>query len=181
MFIIVVMKTVVRFFRQRAVKGFLKRKKPCVLPDISKYPAMAVLLDKDRFNRRAEIEKTLTRVFVMKNYVFIVFADSIQTDVKQDEHCFFVEKKDFNFWGLLRKEKKEALLTMPFDMVVDFSAADELMTNYIMSLINSRFRVTFGKSCLAMYDLVIDSKKDDDMPNQLEILHKYVSMLLGKR
>jgi len=66
------MKTVVRFFRQRAVKGFLKRKKPCVLPDISKYPAMAVLLDKDRFNRRAEIEKTLTRVFVMKNYVFIV-------------------------------------------------------------------------------------------------------------
>jgi len=32
-----------------------------------------------------------------------------------------------------------------------------------------------------MYDMVIDSKNDDDMLNRIEILKAYLSMLLGRR
>ena len=41
--------------------------------------------------------------------------------------------------------------------------------------------MTFGTSFPAMYDMVIDSKNDDDMLNRIEILKTYLSMLLGKR
>ena len=68
-------------------------------------------------------------------------------------------------------------------MMIDFARTnDELLTNqYIMSLINNTFRVTFGHRCTSFYDMVIDSKKDDDMLRRIEILHDYLSMLLGKR
>jgi hypothetical protein len=152
------MKAIVRFFRQRAINRFLKRKKSCILPDISKYPSIAILLDQDQFKRYKEIEVVLRRLF-------------------------FLRKEDFNFWGLIKQLKKESLLCLSFDLVIDFTRMpDEELTNtYIITLINNSFRMTFGNTCPALYDMVIDSKKDDDMLNRIEILKNYLSMLLGQR
>ena len=176
------MKAIVRFFRQRAINGFLKRKKSCILPDISKYPSVAILLDQEQFKHYKEIENTLKRLFVLKKYSFIVFVDALPKDVMQTDRYFFIRKENFNFWGLMKLDKKESLLCMSFDLVIDFSSADELLTNaYILTLINNSFRLTFGSSCPALYDMVIDSKKDDNMLNRIEILKNYLSMLLGKR
>ena len=177
------MKAIVKFFRQRAIKGFLKRKKSCILPDIGKYPSLAILLDEDQFKRYKDIENTLKRLFEMKRYTFIVYVDELPKDVMQTDRYFFIRKENFNFWGLIKQEKKESLISLSFDMVIDFARTpDELMTNtYIMTLINNTFRVTFGNTCTALYDMVIDPKKDDDMLNQIEILKNYLSMLLGKR
>ena len=177
------MKAIVKFFRQRAVNGFLKRKKSCILPDITKYPSVAILLDNDQFKRYKDIENTLKRLFVLKRYTFIVYVDELPKDVMQTDRYFFIRKEDFNFWGLMKQDKKESLISMSFDMVVDFTKMpDELMANnYILTLITNTFRVTFGSDCPALYDMVIDSKKDDDMLNRIEILKNYLSMLLGKR
>lgn len=177
------MKAIVKFFRQRAIKGFLKRTKSCILPDITKYPTIAILLDNDQFKRYKEIENKLKNLFVPKRYTFIVYVDELPTDVMQTDRYFFVRKEDFNFWGLMKNEKKGSLVGMTFDMVVDFTKMpDELMTNaYILTLITNTFKVTFGNDCPALYDLAIDSKKDDDMLNQIEILRNYLSMLLGQR
>lgn len=177
------MKAIVRFCRQRAINGFLKRKKSCILPDISKYPSVALLLDQDQFKRYKEIENTLKNMFVMKRYSFIVFVDALPKDVMQTDRYFFITKEDFNFWGLMKQAKKESLLCLAFDLVIDFSTkSDDLLTNdYILTLINNSFRLTYGTSCPAMYDMVIDSKKDDDMLKRIEILKNYLSMLLGKR
>ena len=177
------MKAIVRFFRQHAIKGFLKRKKLCILPDITKYPTVALLLDEDQFKRHKEIEATMNRLFAMKRLTFVTYVKQVPKDVLQsDRHVFFV-KDDFNFWGLMKTDKRESLLSLQFDMMIDFTRTnDELFTNqYIMSLINNTFRVTFGRNCTSFYDLVIDSKKDDDMLRRIEILHDYLSMLLGKR
>ena len=177
------MKAIVKLFRQRAINGFLKRKKSCILPDIAKYPSVAILLDNDQFKRYKDIENTLKRLFVLKRYTFIVCVDALPTDVMQTDRYFFIQKEDFNFWGLMKQDKKEALISMSFDMVIDFTKkADELMTNaYIFTLITNTFKVTFGSKFPAMYDMVIDSKKDEDMLNRIEILKNYLSMLLGQR
>ncbi len=179
---ITVMKAVVKFFRHRAVGRFLKRRKACVLPDLNKYPSVAVVLDNDQFEHHKEIEQALSKVFVMKRYTFIVYADTLPGTVMQTERYFFITKNDFDFWGMIKKDKKEAIAYMSFDMVVDFSRkSDDLETNnYIISLINSSFRVTFGNTARQLYDLVIDSKKEDSILNQIGILHRYLSMLLGK-
>lgn len=177
------MKAIVRFVRQRAINGFLKRKKACILPDITKYPSIAILLDNDQFKRHKEIENVLSRLFVMKRYTFIMYVDALPKDVMQTDRYYFIKKDDFDFWGVIKRNKKESLLCMSFDMVIDFTKkVDELMTNtYIMTLINNTFRITFGHSYKSLYDMVIDSKKDDDMLNQIEILKNYLSMLIGKR
>jgi len=177
------MKTIVRFFRLRAIRGFLKRKKSCVLPDIAKYPSIAILLDKDQFKHYKDIENTLKKLFALKRYTFIVYVDELPKDVMQTDRYFFIRNEDFNFWGLMKRDKYESLISLAFDMVVDFTRKpDELLTNkYILTLINNSFRMTFGKSSMKLYDMVIDSKNDDDMLNRIEILKNYLSMLLGQR
>ena len=177
------MKAIVKFYRKRAIKGFLRRRKSCILPDISKYPAVAIFLDQDQFARYKEIENALTRLFVLKRYTFITFVDELPKHVMQTDRYFFIRKTDFDFWGRMKRDKYESLISLSFDMVIDFTRTqDDLMTNkYILTLINNSFRMTFGNSSQKMYDMVIDSKKDDDMLNQIEILQKYLSMLLGKR
>ena len=177
------MKAIVRFFRQRAINGFLKRKKSCILPDIAKYPSIAIMLDDDQFKSRKEIENALNRLFVMKRYTFIVRVNALPKDVMQTDRYFFITKSDFDFWGRIRQNKKESILCMSFDLVIDFTKNDdEILTNkYILTLINNSFRMTFGNTSSKMYDMVIDSKKEDDMLKQIEILQAYLSMLLGKR
>ena len=177
------MQAIVRFFRQRAIRGFLKRKQQCILPDITKYPTVAVLLDEEQFKRHKEVEKTMNGFFAMKRLTFVTYVNTMPQDVLLSDRHFYVKKDDFNFFGLMKNNKKESLQNLSFDMMVDFvNNNDELLTNkYIMSLINNTFRVTFGHQCTSFYDLVIDSKKDDDMLKRIEILHDYLSMLLGKR
>ena len=182
-YIIRTMEAIVKLFRRRAINAFLKHRKSCILPDIGKYPSIAVLLDQDQFKRYKEIEMTLTKFFVMKRYTFIVIVDTLPKDVMQTDRYFFIKKEDFNFWGLMKLEKKESLISMSFDMVIDFSKSSDVIYthSYIMTLINNTFRVTFGSTCPTLYDMVIDSKKDDDILNRIEILRNYLSMLLGRR
>ena len=177
------MKAIVRFFRQKAINGFLKRKQSCVLPDIAKYPSVAILLDQDQFKRYKEIEAELRRLFVLKRYTFITYVDALPKDVMQTDRYFFLRREDFDFWGLIKQHKKESLLCLSFDLVIDFTKMpdSELTNTYIITLINNSFRVTFGNTCPALYDMVIDSKKDDDMLNRIEILKNYLSMLLGQK
>ena len=177
------MKAIVRFFRQRAINGFLNSKKSCVLPDISNCPSVAVLLDQEQFKHYKDLENALKRLFAPQRYTFIVYVDEYPKDVMQTDRYFFIRREDFNFWGLIKQGKKESLLSLSFDWVMDFSdKSDELLTNaYILTLINNSFRMTFGDSFTALYDLVIDSKKENDIINQMEVIKNYLSMLIGKR
>ena len=182
-YIIKLMEAIVKFFRRRAINAFQKHKKTCILPDIGKYPTIAILLDEEQFKRYKDIERTLTKFFVMKRYTFIVLVNALPKDVMQTDRYYFIRKEDFNFWGLMKLEKKESLISLSFDMVVDFSKSSDAdyTHSYIMTLINNTFRVTFGSNCPSIYDMVIDSKKDDDILDKIEILRNYLSMLLGRR
>ena len=177
------MKAIVGFCRRNAIKGFLRKKKVCILPDVSKYPSVAILLDKDQFAQYKEIQGKLTSLFELKRFTFFVYVDELPKNVMQTDRYYFITKNDFNFWGIVKQEKKESIISMSFDMLLDLTKVrDELMTNlYLITLVNTSFRVTFDKKYLSMYDMVIDSKKDDNLLNKVEILHAYLSMLLGKR
>jgi len=177
------MKTVVRFFRRRAIICFLKRKKQCILPDITKYPTVALLLDEEQFKHHKEIEATVNRLFNLKRLTLIAHVHTLPKDVLQSDRHLFIQKEDYSFWGLMKQDKKESLTSLSFDMVVDFTPTpDDLLTRqYVLSLVNTTFRVTFGRRATKFYDMVIDAKKTDDIVNKIEILHVYLSMLFGKR
>jgi len=177
------MKAIVKFFRRRAIKSFLKRKKQCILPDIKKYPSVAILLDEDQFSRHKDIEKLMANLFDLKRLTIIAYVNTLPKDVLQSDRHFFIQKGDFDFWGLMKQAKKESLISLSFDMMIDFARNDDdiYTKKYIISLINNTFRVAFGHRCTKFYDMVIDSKNDEDMLNRIEILKNYLSMLLGQR
>ena len=144
---------------------------------------MAILLDEEQFKRHKEIESTANRLFDLKRLSFIAYVNELPKDVLQSDRYFFIRKDDFNFWGIMKQDKKESLISLSFDMMVDFvHTSDDLLTNqYLISLINNTFRISFGNRYSSFYDLVIDSKNDKDIVKRIEILHDYLSMLLGKR
>ncbi|MDY6436651.1 MAG: hypothetical protein SPK72_03700 [Bacteroidales bacterium] len=119
----------------------------------------------------------------MKRFTFFVYVDELPKNVLQTDRYFFITKNDFNFWGLVKQEKKEAIISLSFDLLLDMTKwRDEEMTNlYLLTLINTSFRATFDTKYRSMYDMVIDTKSDDNLLNKIEIMHTYLSMLLGKR
>lgn len=177
------MKALVKLARRHAISGFRRKRKACLLPDISKYPSIAILLDKDQFAQYKELQYKLANLFDMKRFTFFVYVDELPKNVLQTDRYFFITKNDFNFWGLVKQEKKEAIISLSFDLLLDMTKwRDEEMTNlYLLTLINTSFRATFDTKYRSMYDMVIDTKSDDNLLNKIEIMHTYLSMLLGKR
>ena len=177
------MKFLVKLGRRNAIRGFRKKRKPCILPDITKYPSVAIMLDKDQFANYKEIQNKLTTLFDLKRFTFFVYVDELPKNVMQTDRYYFITKNDFNMWGLVKQDRKESIISLSFDLFLDLTKwRDDMMTNvYIMTLINCSFRATFNKKYSSAYDLVIDSKGNEDLLNKVEILHAYLSMLLGKR
>lgn len=161
----------------------MKSKKGCSIPDTDKYPSIAVILDSEQFGRHKEIEAKLRSLLDMKRLSFFTYVESLPTDVMQNEKYIFFTKDNFNFWGLVKADKKNSLYGLWYDMLVDFTKVqDDVFTNkYIMTLVSNSFKVTFGKKYRSFYDFVIDSKKEDDIIKQIDILHDYLKMLLGKK
>lgn len=170
-----------KFFRNRAISAFLKRKKGCVLPDISKCPMMALLINGEQFARLKELETSLNRLFAVKKCIFFVISDDLPDNMLVGDKINFITKKNFNFFGKLESDALSSLSSVSYDLIVNLSGcnAETLAEEYIMTVLKTSFRVSFGKSYESLYDLVIDSKKDD-LILKIEALHKYLLMLSGK-
>lgn len=170
-----------KFFRNRAIKAFLKRKKNGVLPDISKYPTVALLLNEEQFAKHKELEKILDKLFTLKKCYLFVISNELPDFVLVGDKINFITKKNFNFFGMLDGDVQSSLTSLSYDMIVNLAGNNEelLTEEYIMTILKTSFRISFGKSYESLYDLVIDSK-NADLIAKIEALHKYLSMLSGK-
>lgn len=170
-----------KFFRNRAICAFLKKEKKCVLPDISKCPTMALLINGVQFARLKELEANLNKMFAVKKYFFFVISDDLPDNMLVGDKINFITKKNFNFFGKLESDAKSSLSSVSYDLIVNLSGCNaELLTEeYIMTVLRTPFRISFGKSFESLYDLVIDSK-NDDVIEKIVALHKYLLMLSGK-
>lgn len=170
-----------KFFRHRAINAFLKRRKNCILPDISKYPAVALLMDETQYPKLKSVETLLYRLFLMKRCHFYVIFNELPENVPSNDKVTFITKNDFNFFGKFNGGALSSLTSEHHDFIADMSGrkSELLVEEYVMSVLKTPFRIAFGKSSKALFDLVIDSKSDD-MTVKIEALHKYLLMLSGK-
>lgn len=170
-----------KFFRNRAVGAFLKSGRKCVLPDISKCPTMALLINYAQFARLDELEKKLNELFAPDKCVFFVISDGLNYNILADDMVNFVTKTNFNFFGKMKSEVKSSFSSETYDLAVNLSDSNTglITEEYIMTVLKTPFRVSFGESFESLYDLVLDSK-DDDLIAKIETLHKYLLMLSGK-
>ncbi len=174
------MKRIVIFFRNRAIKAFLKTKKACVLPDVTRRPSVAVLVNDDQLPYSIGLAEMTNRCLAAKSCaVFIV--NTLMENKKNYDNIHFITKKSFGFFGLLKDSDIASISSVHYDMLLNLTTEKEsfLADDYVMTLFDTSFRVSFGESRGTLYDLVLDTKRED-IAGKIEVLCKYLRMLTGK-
>ena len=174
------MKRIVIFFRNRAIKAFLKTKKACVLPDVTRRPSVAVLVNDDQLPYSIGLAEMANRCLAAKSCaVFIV--NTLMENKKNIDNIHFITKKSFGFFGLLKDSDIASISSVHYDMLLNLTTEEEsiLADDYVMTVFDASFRVSFGKSFGMLYDLVLDAKKEDSA-GKIEVLCRYLRMLTGK-
>ena len=128
------------------------------------------------------MESFVKSSFNPKRLRFIVMSDVLPDNILQSDFMVFVSKDDFNKFGILKKEKEELLKTFSDDIFINLSDDNEDMLNdYIISYINSSFKIGHTKVNMEMHDLVIDYAIEKNDVERLKILYKYILMLSGNK
>jgi hypothetical protein len=151
-------------------------------PDINKYPIISIFVDENQKKNIKEMESFVKSSFNPKRLRFIVMSDVLPDNILQSDFMVFVSKDDFNKFGILKKEKEELLKTFSDDIFINLSDDNEDMLNdYIISYINSSFKIGHTKVNMEMHDLVIDYAIEKNDVERLKILYKYILMLSGNK
>ena len=176
------LKSIILFFRKRKIRRNLQNKRLMQFPDINKFPVISILVDENQKKNIKEMESFLKSSFNPKRLRFIVLSDVLPDNILQSDFMVFVSKDDFNKLGVLKKEKEDVLRAFSDDIFINLSDNnEELLNDYIISYVNSSFKVGHSKLNMKMHDLVIDYALEKNDVERLKILYKYLLMLSGNK
>lgn len=176
------LKSIILFFRKRKIRRNLQNKRLMQFPDINKFPVVSILVDENQKKNIKEMESFLKSSFNPKRLRFIVLSDVLPDNILQSDFMVFVSKDDFNKLGVLKKEKEDVLRAFSDDIFINLSDNnEELLNDYIISYVNSSFKVGHSKLNMKMHDLVIDYALEKNDVERLKILYKYLLMLSGNK
>lgn len=176
------LKSIILFFRKRKIRRNLQKKRLMQFPDINKYPVITILVDESQKKDIKEMETFLKMSFLPKRMRFVVLADVLPDNILQSDYMVFVSKEDYGKLGVLKKEKEDVLKAFSDDIFVNLSDNNEdLLNDYIISCINSSFKIGHPKLNMSMHDLVIDYGIEKNDVERLKILYKYLLMLSGNK
>ena len=176
------LKSVVLFFRKRKIRKNLQRERLMQFPDINKMPVISILVDENQKKNIKEMESFMKMSFNFKRLRFILLSDIVPDNILQSDSMICIFKNDFNRLGILKKEKEDILMSFSDDIFINLSDNNEdLFNDYIISYINSLFKIGHHKSNMEMYDLIIDYGAENNDVEKLKILYKYLLMLSGNK
>lgn len=168
-----------RYFRTRYINRYLRNKTGSMLPDVRKFPSVTILTDSPSSDDIKAFRKAAEMYLKTKRCSVVVYGKEFPNAL---DGCVTVTLDDFNFRGLFNAEKSIALDSLASDMFVDLSRheTENLEIEYIAAFFKSNFKITFKQTRFGqIYDLCIDSKRDDNAVSRLEILSRYLNVLNG--
>ena len=176
------LKSIILFFRNQKIKKNLQQKRLLQFPDLQKYPTMTILVDDNQKKVVKEMESFIKDAFKPKIIRFVVLTESLQGDFLQSDTMFFIEQNDFNKLGVLKKEKELSLRSFHDDIFINLSDNNEnVLNDYLVSCINSMFRIGHSNTNMKLHDLVLDYGIEKNDAERLKILYKYLMMLSGNK
>ncbi|MBR5146106.1 MAG: hypothetical protein IKW54_00570 [Bacteroidales bacterium] len=176
------LKSIVLFFRKRKIRRNLQNKRLMQFPDINKYPIISILVDENQKKDIKAMESFVKSSFNPKRLRFVVLSDVVPDNILQSDFMVFISKDDFDKLGRLKKEKEDALKAFSDDIFINLSDNDEdMMNDYIISYINSSFKIGHSKVNMKMHDLIMDYGIERSDVERLKILYKYILMLSGNK
>ena len=175
-------KSLILFFRKRNIKRNLQQKRLLRFPDINKSPIMTILLDENQKKDIKMMEQFVKTSLNPHELRFLILSETLPDNLLQSDSMFFVVKEDFNKLGLLKKEKEMLLRSFSDELFVNLSDNNEnLLNDYLVSCVNSSFKIGHSNNNMKMHDLVIDYGIEKNEVERLKILYKYLLMLSGNK
>lgn len=176
------LKSIILFFRKRKIRANTQHKRLMQFPDINKFPIISILVDESHKKNIKEMESFLRMSFNPKRLRFIMLSETAPDNILQSDFMISIVKDDFNKLGVLKKEKEDVLRAFSDDFFINLSDNNEdLFNDYIVSYINSSFKVGHPKVNMSLHDLVIDYGIEKNDTERLKILYKYILMLSGNK
>lgn len=175
-------RSIILFFRNRKITKNIQQKRLLQFPDLQKYPTMTIMIDNNQRKVVKDIENCVKDSFRPKSIRFVVKTESLQEDSSQSDMMVVIEKNDFNKLGILKKEKESLLKSNCDDIFINLSDNNEnLLDDYIVSCINSKFKIGHSNSNMKYHDLILDYGIEKNNVERLKILYKYLMMLSGNK
>ncbi len=175
------LKSLILFFRRKNIKRNSQQKRLLHFPDIKKSPIMTILLDDNQKKDIKSVEQFVVNSLKPQKLRFVVLSEtSLNEQLPNDS--MIINKKDFNIFGVLKKEKEVLLKSFPDELFVNLSDNNKnLLNDYLVSCIGSSFKIGHSKINMQLHDLVIDCGNEKDEVERMKIIYKYLLMLSGNK
>ena len=165
----------------RSINQFIEEKNGCRMPDLEQLNSVIVILeDLDKQMVRA-IEERIKNLFGIGRIRFIIITEKASDDVLLSDQYCEVTTKDFGFMKVLKAEKQEEVRKLPMTHLIVNMAKNHIdISDYLATLPHANFRVSMSKSeHYGIYDLIIDSGKNEDPVKDINALYNYLQALTG--
>lgn len=175
-------KSLILFFRKRIIKRNIQQKRVLQFPDINKSPVMTILLDENQKKDIKMMEQFVKNSLNPHKLRFLILSETLPDNLLQSDSMFFILKEDFNKLGLLKKEREIVLRSFSDELFVNLSDNNEnLLNDYLVSCVNSSFKIGHSNNNMQLHDLVLDYGIEKNEIERLKILYKYLLMLSGNK
>ncbi|MBQ8761652.1 MAG: hypothetical protein IJZ06_09595 [Bacteroidales bacterium] len=176
------LKSIILFFRKKNIRKNTQNARLMRFPDFDKFPIITLFIDDNQKKDIKAMEHLLKESLKPRNIRFIVLTESVKDDFLQSEYMVFIEEKDFNKLGLLKKEKQDTINMFADDMLINLSDNNEnLLNDYLVSCLRSPFKVGHSDVNMKIHDLVLDYGIEKNDVQRLKILNRYLMMLSGNK
>ncbi|MBR4156669.1 MAG: hypothetical protein IKU01_08245 [Bacteroidales bacterium] len=160
----------------------MQRKRLLQFPDLKNIPAVTVLLDENQKKDIETIGQFVKNSLNPRKLRFVVLTENMVDGSLQDDCTVFIRKKDFNIFGILKKEKEVILKSFSCELFVNLSENNKnILNDYLVSCIDSSFRIGHSKNNMQLHDLVIDHGIEKKEVERMKIIYKYLLMLSGNK
>jgi hypothetical protein len=73
----------------------------------------------------------------------------------------FISRKDFNFWGDLKKAKSTAIQSQPFDILIDLNKESSPFTLYLLTKIEAKFLIGRSMEMQPYCNVVLSASEEN--------------------
>lgn len=166
----------------RSIKQFLAEKKSGKLPDFERLSSMILIIeDLDKQNIKL-IEDCVKSVFgITRTRFIIIISEKASEDMLLSDQYCEVTTQDFGFMNILTSEKQDEVRKLPMtSLLVNMADKHIDISDYLATLPNSSFRVSFKKSNhYPIYDLIIENGSTPNPQSNIKVLYDYLQALSG--
>lgn len=168
-----------RYFLNKAVAKSAKSGITAKLPE-KRINTIAILLERSQLKAFDSIKRALIHNFDFQHVKTILFDAS---SAKEPMENIFIDsifrKKDFNFFGYVKREKLAFLNQIKADLFINLVENNTVYSDRIMLESNSMFKVAFSNEVQRLASLTIDSGTKKDVTQQLKLVSDYLNAFNG--